>query len=396
MPLTEAELAGIEPRAKRFRISDGGGLFIEVSPTGLKTWKLAYRFNGRQRSSVLGVYPELGVERARRFRDEAKTALKNNTDPFPKKNVYRKKHEPKANPDTWAAIAREYRDRRVRQGMANLTRKKMEILLEKTLPTIGSKHVADLKPTDLLPILREQEALGYFENASRLRTLMGQIFRFAVATGRAERDITYDLKDALMPPKAKHHAAITEPRDVGGLMRSIRGYHGDPAIKAALQLIAFTFTRPGELRLARWEEIEGDNWTIPSHRMKSKRKHVVPLAKQAVGILNELRPLSEPYEWLFPQKHQKERAISAGALNSALRRIGYNSDEHVPHGFRTTASTNLNENGWNPDWIEAQLAHVPRNKVRATYNAAQYLEGRREMMQWWADWLESVERQQHV
>nr|WP_170539176.1 site-specific integrase [Ruegeria arenilitoris] len=173
-------------------------------------------------------------------------------------------------------------------------------------------------------------------------------------------------------------------------MRSIRGYHGAPAIKAALQLIALTFTRPGELRLARWDEIEDKTWIIPDHRMKSKRKHVVPLAKQAVDILNELRPHSEPYGWLFPQKHQKERAISAGALNSALRRIGYNSDEHVPHGFRTTASTNLNENGWNPDWIEAQLAHVPRNKVRAAYNAAQYMEGRREMMQWWADWLDRV------
>nr|WP_170539178.1 DUF4102 domain-containing protein [Ruegeria arenilitoris] len=217
MPLTEAELAGIEPRTKRFRISDGGGLFIEISPTGSKTWKLAYRFNGKQRSSVLGVYPELGLERARRFREEAKVALKKNTDPFPKKNVYRKKYEPKASPDTWTAVAREYRDRRVRQGMANLTRKKMEILLEKTLPAIGSKPVADLRPTDLLPILREQEALGYFENASRLRTLMGQIFRFAVATGRAERDITYDLKDALLPPKAKHHAAITEPKEVGGV-----------------------------------------------------------------------------------------------------------------------------------------------------------------------------------
>lgn len=392
MPLTEAELAGIEPRTKRFRISDGGGLFIEVSPTGSKTWKLAYRFNGKQRSSVLGVYPELGLERARRFREEAKVALRKKTDPFPKKRTYRKKYEPKSAPDTWAAVAREYRDRRIRQGMADLTRKKMEILLEKTFPSIGSLPVAELKPVDLLPILREQEALGHFENATRLRSLMGQVFRFAVATGRAERDIAHDLKDALMPPRAKHHPAITKPQEVGGLMRSIRGYHGDAAIKAALQLIALTFTRPGELRMARWEEIEGNTWTIPAQRMKSKRKHVVPLARQAVEILEALRPITGPYEWLFPQKYQKERAISAGALNSALRRIGYNPDEHVPHGFRTTASTNLNEHGWNPDWIEAQLAHVPRNKVRAAYNAAQYLEGRREMMQWWADWLDKVEK----
>ncbi|MBO9447268.1 tyrosine-type recombinase/integrase [Ruegeria sp. R14_0] len=390
MPLTEAELAGIEPRTKRFRISDGGGLFIEISPTGSKTWKLAYRFNGKQRSSVLGVYPELGLERARRFREEAKVALRKQIDPFPKKRTYRKKYEPKATPDTWVAVAREYRDRRIRQGMADLTRKKMEILLEKTLPSIGSLPVAELKPTDLLPILREQEALGYFENASRLRTLMGQIFRFAVATGRAERDVTQDLKDALLPPKPKHHAAITDPKEVGGLMRSIKGYHGDPAIKAALQLIALTFTRPGELRMARWDEFEGDTWTIPEARMKSKRKHVVPLSRQAREVLEGLRPITEPYGWLFPQKHQRQRAISAGALNSALRRMGYNSDEHVPHGFRTMASTNLNENGWNPDWVEAQLAHVPRNKVRAAYNAAQYLDGRREMMQWWANWLDEA------
>ncbi|WP_299984907.1 tyrosine-type recombinase/integrase [uncultured Ruegeria sp.] len=388
MSLTTEIIETFQPTEKRYRKSDENGLFLEVSPNGSKTWKLAYRFQGGQRSTVLGSYPELSLEEARLLRTKAKVSLRAGVDPYPKPEKV-KAWEPIN--DDWADVAKEYRDRRVKQGMALLTQKKMEILIRKTLPGLGDKPVKDIKPLDLLPILRQEEANGHYENATRLRTLMGQIFRYAIATGRAEFDPSRDLKGAVLPPAPKHHSGLTDRQQIGGLMRAIRGFDGSPTIRAALLLLAYSFVRPGELRLAKWSEIEDNQWVIPEARMKSKRKHIVPLADQTRELLSWLRPYTCKSEWIFPQRHNLKRAMSDGTLNAALRRMGYDSSEHVPHGFRTTASTILNENNWNPDWIEAQLAHVQSNKVRAAYNAAQYIDGRVEMMRWWADWLDNAE-----
>ncbi len=388
MPLTTEIIESFLPKAKRFRKSDGKGLFLEISPTGTKTWKIAYRFQGGQRSAVLGLYPEISLDEARALTTKAKSTLRAGFDPFPKQE-----EESAWEPinDTWSVVAKEFRDKRVKQGIAPLTLKKMEIMIRKTLPGLGETAVKDIRPLDLLPILRKEEENGHYENATRLRTLMGQIFRFAVATGRAEFDPSGALKGAILPPAPKHHAGLTDRRQIGGLLRAIRGFDGSPIIQTALLVLAHTFVRPGELRLAKWDEIEGEVWVIPFARMKTKRKHIVPLAKQTRQLLHWLRPYTRDSEWIFPQSHDVMRPMSDGTMNAALRRMGFTSSEHVPHGFRTTASTVLNEADWNSDWIEAQLSHVQKNKVRAAYNAAQYLDGRRKMMQWWADWLEDAE-----
>lgn len=387
MPLTTEIIESFKPEKKKYRKSDEKGLFLEVSPTGTKMWKLAYRFQRGQRSTTLGPYPEVSLDEARLLRTKAKSSLRAGIDPYPKPEE-EKVWEPL--PEAWSIVAKEYRDRRVTQGMAPKTRQKMDIMIRKTLPGIGDKLVKDIKPLDLLPILRHEEANGHFENATRLRTLMGQIFRYAVATGRSELDPSRDLKGAILPPPRKHHAGLTDKVRIGGLMRAIREFDGVPIIRGALLVQAYTFVRPGELRMAKWGEIHEGEWVIPKERMKAKRKHVVPLARQTQEVLVWLRPYTANSEWIFPQRHNPKRAMSDGTMNAAIRRMGYTSDEHVPHGFRTTASTILNEADWNSDWIEAQLSHVQSNKVRAAYNAAQYLGGRREMMQWWADWLDEA------
>ncbi len=392
MALTENSIALMLPTGKRFRKSDSGGLFIEVGSNGTKTWKIAYRHNGRQHSKVLGLYPSVNLEQARRMRDHAKAILKQGKNPFPKVKKAPSFDLKPISGETWKEVAKEYRDRRVLQGAAPTTIKKMEIMMAKTMHGIGDTPVHEIRPIDLLPILRLEEANGHFETAVRLRTLISQIFRYAVATGRAEKDQARDLKGAIMPPKRKHHAGLIDKDQVGGLMWAINGYSENPIFRTALLILAYTFVRPGELRLAKWSEIEGDDWIIPAERMKKKRKHIVPLSQQAKACFLRLRPAVFGSEWVFPQRHNLKRPMSNGTLNSALRRLGFSSDEHVPHGFRTTASTNLNESGWNSDWIEAQLAHVPSDTVRSAYNAAQYLDGRREMMQWWSDWLDEAEK----
>lgn len=395
MSLSERTLKGLKPGPARVRKSDGGGLYIDVTAAGKRSWRLSYRYGGKQKTLSLGNYPAVSLGEAREKREEAKTLLKNGHDPktvwVGPKNVA-KTNDVVTPGDTWSDIAKEYLQKRERQGAALPTVKKLARLAEKTMPSIGSSVARDLSPMDLLPILRREEALGHFETASRLRIFMGQVFRYAVATGRADSDPSRDLRDALVPPKAKHHAAIIEKSQVGGLMRAIRGYDKDPAIRAALLMMAYTFVRPGELRTAKWEDISAYTWTIPAERMKSKRKHVVALSRQAMDVLAWLKPHTEISVWIFPQRKNMMRPLSDGTMNAALRRLGFFSDEHVPHGFRTTASTNLNEAGWNSDWVEAQLAHVPSNQVRAAYNAAKYMDGRVEMMQWWADWLDEAEQ----
>ena len=270
MALNDKKVSLMLPSDKRYRKSDSGGLFIEVSPNGTKTWKLAYRFDGNQRSQVLGIFPEVSAVDAATIRDQAKRILKQGKDPVPKPVEKDDKATEDTEGDTWRIVAKEYRDRRVMQKAAPLTIKKMEILIVKTLPGIGDTPVRDLRPVDLLPILRIEEANGRYETATRLRTLMGQIFRYAVATGRANSDQARDLKGAILPPDQKHHAGLVNPKDVGGLMRSIRGYNFNPIYRNALLILAYTFVRPGELRLAKWTEIEGDTWIIPAERMKGK------------------------------------------------------------------------------------------------------------------------------
>ncbi|MDB6044694.1 MAG: integrase [Gammaproteobacteria bacterium] len=259
-------------------------------------------------------------------------------------------------------------------------------------PYLGRQPIKSIRAQELLSVLRRAEARGTHETAHRVRALAGRVFRYAVATGRAEHDVSADLKDALAPVKTKNFAAILEPSRVGALLRAIDGYAGQPVTAPALKLAPLVFVRPGELRAAEWSEFDFEKaeWRIPGARMKMGEQHIVPLARQAIDILKALQPLTNRGRYVFPSLLTRDRPISDNTINAALRRLGYNGDEQTGHGFRSMASTLLNEQGFPPDVIELQLAHAERNKVRAAYNKAQRLGERRKMMQAWADYLDRL------
>jgi integrase len=312
----------------------------------------------------------------------------------------RKKAEKRSQADTFAAIAAEWLDLQ-RETFSPKTLEKAEWTFRDLLnPFIGSIPIRKITPADLLTAFRRLEARGKHETAHRTKQRASQVFRFAVATGRAERDPTVDLRGALAPNVVKNHAAITEPAKVGELLRAIDAYNGQPATQAAFKLAPLLFVRPGELRAARWEELTLDGaepeWRIPAERMKMGELHIVPLARQAVAILRDLRELTGPDGYVFPALTDSNRPMSENALTAALRRMGYSGDEMTWHGFRTIASTLLNEQGWHPDLIELQLAHAERNTVRAAYNKARRLPERRKMMQTWADYLDGLKTSSSV
>jgi integrase len=293
--------------------------------------------------------------------------------------------------ETFQAIAHEWLDLRAKT-MATVTLQKAQWLLGLVMPRIGKRPIREITPPELLAVLRKIEARGLHETAHRAKQKCGQVFRYAIATGRAERDITADLRGALAQVVSKNHAAITDPGKIGALLRAIDSYEGQPVTAAALKLAPLVFVRPGELRAAHWSEIDlvGAEWRIPAERMKMGEQHIVPLCRQAVAILGELKPLTGFGDFVFPSLLTLTRPMSNNTVNSALRRLGYTSDEMTGHGFRSMASTLLNEQGFPPDVIELQLAHAERNKVRAAYNKAQRLAERRKMMQAWADYLDGL------
>jgi integrase len=260
------------------------------------------------------------------------------------------------------------------------------------LPKLGDVWINDIKAVRLYEVLREIESRGIRETAHRARSLASRVFRFAVATGRAERDVTADLRGALAPIVTKNRAAIIEPRAIGKLLRAIDEYDGQPATGIALRLSPYVFVRPGELRGAQWSEIDWDarEWRIPPERMKMREQHIVPLARQVIALLEELRPITEYTGFLFPSLRSTDRPMSNNTVNAALRRLGYSTEEMTGHGFRALACTRLNEQGWHPDLIELQLAHAERNRVRAAYNRAQRFQERRKMMQEWADYIDAL------
>ncbi len=295
---------------------------------------------------------------------------------------------------TFGEVADEWLERQ-QHVLAPVTFEKATWML-KTLvgPWLGKRPIAEIEPPELLSVLRRIESRGKHETAHRTKQRCGQVFRYAIATGRAHRDPSADLRDALTPVRSQHRAAVTHPEQVGELLNAIDGFDGTFVVRSALQLAPLVFVRPGELRRAEWSEVDLDaaEWRIPAERMKMREAHIVPLSTQAVAILQELRPLTEHSRYVFPSIRTITRPMSDGTINAALRRLGYDSDQHVGHGFRAMASTLLNEMGWAPDVIERQLAHAPRNKVRAAYNRAQHLAERRKMMQAWADFLDGLRR----
>jgi len=368
------------------KLFDGNGLFLHVQAGG-RYWRLKYRHNGAEKLLALGVYPAVSLAAARVRRDEARTQLADGINPVEQ----RRAEKSARGTDTFEAIAREWLENQTKvlaAGTLRLTRRRFETW---AFPIIGAQPMRTLEPPELLRLLRRIEAKGKHETASRVRQRIGQVFRYAIATGRADRDPTADLKGALMPAATQHRAAITTPAEFGALLRAIDGYSGQPASRAALRLAPLTFVRPGELRMARWPEIdlEAAIWRIPSTRMKMKREHIVPLSRQAVAILRELHPVTSHRPYVF-ESVRPGRPLSENTMNTALRTMGYSGDMMTPHGFRASASTLLHELGWAPEVIELQLAHAQRSQVAAAYNRSARLEERRRMMQAWADYLDSL------
>jgi len=388
MPLTDAAIRSVKPsKAKTIKKSDGGGLQLWVQPTGSRLWNLAYRFDGRQKKLALGPYPTIGLKEARAKREEAKRLLAAGTDPGQQKKV-EKAARAISQANTFDAVADELLAKKAREGITEATLGKKRWILDFARPSIGARPISEISAPEVLAVLRAVEARGRHETAHRLRATIGEVFRFGIATGRAENDPTYSLRGALTTPVVTHRPAITEPIAFGALLRSVAGYDGAPETRIALQLLALTFVRPGELRNAQWSEFDLDAalWIIPAGRMKARKAHRVPLAPQAVALLKDLQALIGGNGYLFPSARSADRCMSENTLNAALRRLGYAQGEATAHGFRATASSLANEAGiWNPDAIEAQLAHVDNDEVRRAYQRAAFWDERVRMMAWWAD-----------
>jgi len=385
--LTEIRIRAARPKERAYKLFDLRGLFMLVTPTGGRLWRFKYRMNGVEKLLTLGKYPDVSLKRARDKRDDARKLVADNVDPSVKRQAERH-----AAADTFGAIATEW----LNLHKATWADETISILEGRVkaylMPYLGRRPVAAVTAQELLGVLRRVEARGRNETAHRVRSLAGRILRFAVATGRATHDVAADLKDALAPVASRNFASVTDPVKVGELLRAIDGYSGQPITALALKLAPLVFVRPGELRGAEWSEFDFDNsqWRIPASRMKMGDSHIVPLSSQAVEILKELERFTGTGKYVFPSLLSRDRPMSENTINAALRRMGYSGDDQTGHGFRSMASTLLNEQGFPPDVIELQLAHVERNKVRAAYNKAQRLAERRVMMQAWADLLDQL------
>jgi integrase len=387
MSLTEFTIRAAKPQPKPYKIYDEKGLFLLIRPNGSRLWRFKYAHGGVEKLLSLGPYPEVPLKRARAKRDEARGLLADAIDPSAKRKAERSAHS-----ETFAASADEWLETKKDTLSESTWQRDRDQLVKLVGPYLGQRPVAEIEAPELLEVLKGLEKRGVRDTAHRVRAVCGRVFRYAIATGRAKRDVSADLKGALAPKGARSYSAITDPTKVGQLMRAISDYDGQRTTHAALRLAPYVFVRPGELRGAEWSEIDLDSaeWRIPAARMKMREQHIVPLSRQVVGILKELRTLTGEGRYVFPAIGPRERPMSENTLAAALRRLGYAKEEMSAHGFRTLASTLLNEQGWHPDLIELQLAHKERNKVRAAYNRAQRLAERRKMMQAWADCLDGL------
>lgn len=394
MPLTDTKIKSLKhegsPNGEKY--SDGGGLYLLVTRTG-RLWRLAYRYAGKQKTLAVGSYPEVSLAKARQRRDEARELLADNIDPSAAKRDERQARAAAA-ASTFEIVARDWL-RKTSAKRAPITQGKVQTWLEKDVfPYIGKLPISTIGPRDVLErVLRKLEARGAIDTAHRVKQLVGQVMRFAVVSGLAERDVTADLKEALASKKTVHHAALIEPKAVGALMRSIYSYTGHPTTLAALKLTALTLTRPGELRQAEWAEIDlqAAEWRIPALKMKMRVDHIVPLSVQAVALLEGMQPVSGHGRYVFPSIRTGERPMSENTINAALRGMGYASDVHSAHGFRATARTLLDEVlGERPDFIEHQLAHAVKDANGRAYNRTSHLAARREMLQRYAHYLDTL------
>jgi len=386
MELTDSAIRSAKPAEKAYKLFDGRGLFLLVTPSGSRLWRFKYTYEGREKLIGLGTYPDVSLKLARSSRDKARQCIAEGIDPSAARQAKKA-----ARRNDFATVADEWLSQQ--KTLEPATVKRIRDRLNKWIvPTLGAWPISTMRPADLLPLLRKAECADLRETAHRTRSDVSRIMRHAVATGHAERDITVDLRGALAPVKATHFAAITDPFRVGELLRAIDGYRGQPVIEHALRLAPLVFVRPGELRTAEWVEIDLDaaEWRIPAAKTKMRRLHIVPLSKQAAAIIESLKVHTTGGRFLFPTMRDADRPMSENTLNACLRRMGYGQEEMTSHGFRTIASTLLNEMGIAPELIERQLAHAEQNATRDAYNRAERLTERRELMQRWADHLDKL------
>ena len=390
MPLTDTAIRNAKPKDKQYKIADERGLYLLVLKSG-KYFRWDYRFMGTRKTMALGVYPDTSLADAREKRDEARKLLAKDVDPSQhKKEKKAAMKEMLAN--NFEAIAREWIEKQRQKwsdGYTYRTTRKLELNI---FPWLGKRPIKQITTKELLTVLGKMEKRGVPYSAGRVKAIVGQVFRYAISTDRAENDPSAALKGSLTPTVTRNRATITNPKKIGGLLRSIDGYDGQIVTICALKLAPLVFVRPGELRHAEWSEIDLDNaeWKLPADKMKMKRPHIVPLSKQAIEILKEIHTVTGYGRYIFPSIRSAARPLSDNTLNAALRRMGYTKAEITAHGFRAMASTILHEQGWKSDIIERQLAHVERNSVKAAYNHAEHLPERRKMMQQWADYLDSL------
>ncbi|MGA7540824.1 MAG: integrase arm-type DNA-binding domain-containing protein [Steroidobacteraceae bacterium] len=393
--LTRTQIEAARPQEKPVKLFDGRGLYLEIAPSGGRWWRFKYRLAGKERRVSLGVYPDVGLKEARERLEQARKLVAAGIDPSERRKAA-KLALVTSSDNTFQAVGREWFKLNEPKWAPNHAVKVIDRLERDVFPWIGRRTVSEVSAPELLAVLRRIEKRGAIETAHRALQDCGRILRYAVATARANHDVSVNLRGALAPKLEKHFASVKEPSEVGALMRAIESYHGSFVTQCALRLAALTFVRPGELRAAEWREVnfETAEWRIPAARMKKRQPHIVPISSQGLAVLSELQPLTGDGKYVFPSERTRERPMSENTVNAALRRMGYTNDEMTGHGFRSMASTLLNEQGWNRDAIERQLAHAEQNETRSAYNYAEFLPERRKMIQAWADFLDGLARSQ--
>jgi len=390
MPLTDLEIRRSKPQEKPYTLSDGSGLSILIETNGAKGWRFRYRFDGKPKMLSLGVYPTVSLTDARQKRDEAKKLVVVGINPSDVRKR-EKQGRQTAIGNTFEAIAREWYEKRFDRWSASYAEEMIKTFETDVFPFIGQRPIAEIKPMDLLAVLTRLDERGATEKLRKVRQRCGEVWRYAIITGRAEYNPAPDLVGAFLPHKKEHYAFLSGD-ELPEFFRVLNTYTGSVIVKLAVRLLILTGVRPGELRQAEWPEFDLENklWEVPAERMKKRRPHCVPLSKQAVDILEQLKLITGQYRFVFPGRIQHSKPMSEMAMNVLFRRIGY-AGRVTGHGFRHTMSTILHEQGYNTAWVEIQLAHVDKNSIRGTYNHAQYLDGRREMLQWYADMIDGLQ-----
>ena len=389
MKLNARQVDAAKPREKAYKLADGAGLYLEVVPSGSRYWRMKYRFNGKEKRLAFGVYPAVSLAQARALRDEAKKKLAEGIDPSFAKKEEKLVRDVQLN-NTFQAVALEWHGTKVSRWSEGYASDIIEAFNKDIFPYIGQLPVNNIKPLVLLNVLRRMESRGATEKAKKVRQRCSEVFRYAIVTGRAEYNPAADLTSAMSGHESKHYPFLTV-EELPDFFKALTGYTGSPLVVLAARLLILTGVRTGELRGAFWSEFDLEKavWEIPAERMKMKRPHLVPLSTQALEIVQQLKVISGQYPLVFPGRNDPRKTMSEASINQVFKRIGY-TGKVTGHGFRHTMSTILHEEGFNTAWIETQLAHVDKNAIRGTYNHALYLEGRKEMMQWYADYIKCL------